>query len=214
MFEFELILAAALMLALILSGYLYAKTKGLKAQISSLKAQTSSFKQQPNGPQPQTSDLEALNVQLESRVSELQSEISGYEMSKAGLEEMVTRLQIQISGYATSKAGLEGRVSDLNADNRRLRSKGLAELNFEELKATVLNGLWSRNRWGGKYVPVKSMIYRMSRRVKNNGKMVRGAIDELLNEGLLLAHKGGDTVSLNTKRKKEIIDNISQYYEL
>ena len=203
MSEFELILYTALMLALTLSGYLYTKTKDLKAQISS-------FKQQPNGLQPQISDLEALNAQLESRVSELQSKISGRETSKARLEERVTKLQTRISGYET----LEVRFSDLKAENRRLRSKGLNELTFEELKATILNGLRSRNRWGGKYVPVKSMIYRMSRRVKNNGKMVREAIDELLSEGLLLAHKGGETVSLNTKRKKDIIDNISKYYEL
>jgi len=203
MVEIELILATALMSALILSVYLYAKTKDLKAQISS-------FKQQPNGIQPQTSDHEALNAQLESRVSELQSKISGYETSKVRLEKRVTKLQTQISGYEK----LEVRFSDLKAENRRLRSKGLNELTFEELKATVLNGLLTRNRWAGRYVPVKSMIYRMSRRVKNNGKMVRKAIDELQKEGLLLIKKGGGAVSLNTKRKREIIDNISQYYEL
>jgi len=207
MFDFELILATALFSSLILSVYLYAKTRDLKAQISS-------FKRQTNGIQPQISDPETLDAQLESRVSELQSEISVYETSEARLEEMVTELQTKISGYKTSEARLERQVNDLKTENRSLRSKGLAELNFEELKATILNGLWSRNRWGGAYVPVKSMIYRMSRMAKNDGKMVREAIDELQNEGLLLTHKRGETVSLNTKRKKEIVDNISQYYEL
>jgi len=86
-----------------------------------------------------------------------------------------------------------------------------AEVRGEEIEADVLHRLLRRGCWGGRYLPVRSLVNWMGKRVGEDGRRVRKAIDNLHKAGLLLKHKGGETISLNTRRKKEIIEYIDRY---
>lgn len=81
----------------------------------------------------------------------------------------------------------------------------------EEIKADILNRLFRRGCWGGRYLPVKSLVNWLGKQIKKNGRRVRKAIDELHKDGLLLKHKGGETISLNTKRKREITEHLARF---
>jgi len=47
--------------------------------------------------------------------------------------------------------------------------------------------------------------------VKKNGRRVRKAAKQLVNEGFLILHKGGETVSLNPTRSREITEFIARF---
>ena len=51
----------------------------------------------------------------------------------------------------------------------------------------------------------------LGKQVKRDGRRVRRVIDELHNAALILRHKGGKTVSLNTRRKKEIMEYLDRF---
>lgn len=74
----------------------------------------------------------------------------------------------------------------------------------EEIKAEVCWRLKRRNCWGAKYLPVDSLVDWLGKLVKEDGKRVHAAIEELIREGLLLSHKKRRTVSLNPHRVREI----------
>jgi hypothetical protein len=63
-----------------------------------------------------------------------------------------------------------------------------------------------RGCWGGRYLPIDSLVHRLSRKIKKNGKRVRRLIKELVREGYNLLHKGGKTISLNPALNREIIE--------
>lgn len=84
------------------------------------------------------------------------------------------------------------------------------ELTDLEIAATVLHKLRRRGIWGGKYKPYDSVKRWIAGKVKDDGKRIEGILDELIKEGLLLSHKGGKTVSLNPKRKGDIINTIEK----
>lgn len=85
------------------------------------------------------------------------------------------------------------------------------ELGDEQIKADVLNRLMRRRCWGAKYLPTQGLISWIGKRVKNDGNRVRRAIGELIRSDLLIGHKGGNTISLNPRRRMEIIEYIDEH---
>jgi ribosomal protein S19E (S16A) len=80
-----------------------------------------------------------------------------------------------------------------------------------EVRVLILNFLVRHGRWGAHYYPSDSLVNKIARIVKNNGKRVRKIVKELVKEGFLLLHKKGETVSLNVTRKLDIIDYIERF---
>ncbi|HIE14124.1 TPA: hypothetical protein EYP70_02515 [Candidatus Bathyarchaeota archaeon] len=79
-----------------------------------------------------------------------------------------------------------------------------------EVKAIVLDKLRKRGCWGGRYTPLDSLVGWIGKKVKRNGRKVRAAIKQLVNEGYLILHKRGKTVSLNPTRSREITKLIEE----
>jgi hypothetical protein len=77
-----------------------------------------------------------------------------------------------------------------------------------ELRALILDWLVRRGRWGAHYYPLDTLVNRLSQAVKNNGRRVRRNVNELLEEGYILAHKKGETISLNPTRSRDIAEYI------
>jgi hypothetical protein len=77
-----------------------------------------------------------------------------------------------------------------------------------ELRALILDWLVRRGRWGAHYYPLDTLVNRLSQALKNNGRRVRRIVKELLEEGYILAHKKGETVSLNPTRSRDIAEYI------
>lgn len=84
------------------------------------------------------------------------------------------------------------------------------ELTDVDIKADIMNKLLRKNCWGGKYLPLDSLVNWLGKRVKRDGKRVRRLIRVLVNEGYLLLHKGGKTVSLNPIMSKEVIEYVEK----
>ena len=76
----------------------------------------------------------------------------------------------------------------------------------DEIEADILNRLMRRGCWGGRYLPLESLVHWFSKKVEGDGKRVRRLIKELLKERYLLVHKGDKTVSLNPALNREIIE--------
>lgn len=87
---------------------------------------------------------------------------------------------------------------------------GKKELTDKEITATIFHKLRRRGKWGGSYKPRDSVKRWIEGRIKRDGKRVESILDGLIKEGLLLSHKGGETVSLNPKRKGDIINTIEK----
>ncbi|MEM2631360.1 MAG: hypothetical protein QXE00_02200 [Candidatus Bathyarchaeia archaeon] len=85
------------------------------------------------------------------------------------------------------------------------------ELSDEEVKADIMNKLLRRNCWGAKYLPVDTLVNWLAGKVKPDGKRVRKLIRQLVNEGFLILHKKGETVSLNSAKSGEIIEYIRKF---
>jgi len=84
------------------------------------------------------------------------------------------------------------------------------EFSDEEIKADIMNRLMRRGCWGAKYLPLDTLVNWLAKRLKRNGKRVKRIIKALVNEGYLLLHKGGRTVSLNPAMSREIIEYIER----
>ena len=84
------------------------------------------------------------------------------------------------------------------------------ELSDEEVKADIMNRLMRRGCWGAKYIPLDTLINWLTKRLKRNGKRVRRIIKDLVNEGYLLLHKKGRTISLNPVVSREIIEYVGR----
>lgn len=67
-----------------------------------------------------------------------------------------------------------------------------------------------KGRWGAHYYPTDTMIDFLGRKIRRDGKRVRAAIKDVMNDGYLLVYKSGDTISLNPARSKEIIEFVSR----
>ncbi len=85
------------------------------------------------------------------------------------------------------------------------------KLSDEEIRSDIMNRLLRRNCWGAKYLSTDTLINWMARKVKPNGKRVKKLIKQLVNEGFLIAHKKGETVSLNPAKSEEIIEYIKSF---
>ena len=82
--------------------------------------------------------------------------------------------------------------------------------NDDEVKADILNRLMRRGCWGGRYLPLESLVHWLSKKVKRDGKRIRRLIKELVKERYILLHKGGKTLSLNPALNREIIEYIER----
>lgn len=87
------------------------------------------------------------------------------------------------------------------------------ELTDEKIKADIMNKLLRKNCWGARYLPVDTLVNWLAKRVKRNGKRVRRLIRTLVNDGYLLLHKRGRTVSLNPIVSREIIEYTERIIE-
>ncbi|MEM3551042.1 MAG: hypothetical protein QXN87_02195 [Candidatus Bathyarchaeia archaeon] len=86
-----------------------------------------------------------------------------------------------------------------------------SELSDEEVKADIMNRLLRRNCWGAKYLPADALVNWLAEKVKPNGKRVRKLIRQLVNEGFLILHKKGETISLNSAKSRETIEYIKRF---
>lgn len=86
----------------------------------------------------------------------------------------------------------------------------MMEYSDEEIKADIMNRLMRRVCWGGKYLPLESVVHWLSKKIKGNGKRVRRLIKQLIKDGYILPHKGGKTISLNPALNREIIEYIER----
>jgi len=86
----------------------------------------------------------------------------------------------------------------------------MREYSDEEIKADIMNKLMRKGCWGGKYLPLDSLVNWLSKKVKKDGKRIRKLIKELIKEGYVLAHKGGRTILLNPALSREIVEYIER----
>jgi len=77
-----------------------------------------------------------------------------------------------------------------------------------EVKAAILSFLDKKGRWGAHYFPLDTIGKWLGRKVKRNGKRVRKCVEELAQEGYILFHKRGETISLNPVRSRDIIEYV------
>lgn len=80
----------------------------------------------------------------------------------------------------------------------------------EKIKVIILSKLKNRGCWGARYTPLDSLVRWLSRRIKRDGKRIQRMVKQLVNEGYLMLHKKGTTVSLNPARNREIIELIKR----
>jgi len=86
----------------------------------------------------------------------------------------------------------------------------ISEVTDEEIKVDIMNKLLRRGCWGAKYLPVDTLVNWFAKKVKKDGKRVRKIVKELVDDGYLLLHKNGQTISLNPARSREIINYIER----
>lgn len=84
------------------------------------------------------------------------------------------------------------------------------EISDQEIKADITYRLFRRHCWGAKYLPFITLINWLSKQIKKNGKRIQRVVRQFVNEGYLLVHKRGETVSLNPTRSKEIKEFIEK----
>jgi hypothetical protein len=82
------------------------------------------------------------------------------------------------------------------------------EISDEEIKADLMNKLLIRHCWGAKYLPIDTIINWVSKKIKGNGKRIRKCVEELVKEGYILLHKGGEAISLDPTKSREISEYI------
>jgi len=87
------------------------------------------------------------------------------------------------------------------------------EYSDDEIKAEILNKLVRRGCWGGRYLPLETLIHWLSKKIKRNGRRIKRLIKELVKEGYILIHKKGKTISLNPHYKKQIIEYIERTFK-
>jgi hypothetical protein len=86
----------------------------------------------------------------------------------------------------------------------------MSRLSDEQVKASILEFLLKKGRWGAHYYPLDTMVRWMSKKVMRNGKKVKACLRDLITEGYVLIHKRGETVSLNPAMSKQIIEFIEK----
>jgi len=82
-----------------------------------------------------------------------------------------------------------------------------------QIKALILNYLTRRRRWGNRYNNRQKIVRYLGHDVLDNGKEVSRCLNELANIRWLNIKKKGETVSLNTRQKKEIWNHIENHLD-
>jgi len=77
-----------------------------------------------------------------------------------------------------------------------------------EIKADIMNRLFRKHCWGAKYLPLDTLVNWLSKQMRRNGRRVRKCVEELAEEGYILFHKRGETISLNPVRSRDIIEYV------
>jgi len=85
------------------------------------------------------------------------------------------------------------------------------ELSEQEIKADLMHRLLRKHCWGAKYLPLDTIVRWMSGKIKRNGRRIQKAVRQLVNEGYLILHKRGKTVSLNPTKSREIVEFIRKF---
>ena len=80
------------------------------------------------------------------------------------------------------------------------------DLTDEQVKASILEFLVKKGRWGARYFPLETLVNWFSKKIRRDGHRIRGCLRDLVNEGYILVHKKGKTVSLNPARTMEIME--------
>ena len=79
-----------------------------------------------------------------------------------------------------------------------------------ELRALILDWLVRRGKWSASYSPLDTLTNSLSNVVKNDGRRIKKAVDDLVKRGFLNLHKKGDTVSLNPRLNREILEFVKK----
>ncbi len=85
------------------------------------------------------------------------------------------------------------------------------ELSDQQIKAAILGKLKNRGYWGARYTPLDSLVRWLSKKIRRNGKRIRELVNQLVNDGYVLLHKQGATISLNPRKSEEIIEYIRRF---
>jgi len=85
------------------------------------------------------------------------------------------------------------------------------ELSEQEIKADLMHRLLRKHCWGAKYLPLDTIVRWMSGKIKRNGRRIQRAVRQLVNDGYLILHKRGKTVSLNPTKSREIVEFIRKF---
>jgi len=85
-----------------------------------------------------------------------------------------------------------------------------SDLTDDQIKADLMYRLLRKNCWGAKYLPLDTLVSWTGGHVKRDGKEVRRCIDELKKDGYLIAHKKGETVSLNPAKSRDISEFVDR----
>lgn len=88
------------------------------------------------------------------------------------------------------------------------------ELTDEEILATILDKLTRIGKWAHVHTSYDKITKQIANKIKRNGKRVRKIIDGLIKAGFIISKPTsyGTEVSLNFKRKKEIINIIRKVF--
>lgn len=92
-----------------------------------------------------------------------------------------------------------------------MNSMSRLERSDQEIKADLMHRLFRKHCWGARYLPVDTLIRWVGGKIRKNGKRVERLIRQLVNDGYLITHKRGKTISLNPRRSKEIIEFIRSF---
>jgi hypothetical protein len=84
----------------------------------------------------------------------------------------------------------------------------MSQITDQQIKASILEFLMKKGRWGAHYYPLDTMVRWLGKKVMRDGKRVRVCLKDLVNEGYVLIHKRGEAVSLNPAMSEEIIEFI------
>jgi len=77
----------------------------------------------------------------------------------------------------------------------------------EQYKFKILWNLYAHRKWGASYTPIENVTRGLPR---DEVGACRAVIELLVKEGILLFHKKRKCVSLNVRKKKEIMEFLER----
>jgi DNA-binding MarR family transcriptional regulator len=85
------------------------------------------------------------------------------------------------------------------------------ELTDDEIKADILNRLARRRCWEERHAQTQKITSSLGKRIKRDGARVSRIVGGLVEDGFIVVHKRGRTVSLNPRRSREIMEFIDKH---